>query len=142
MAKIYIVTQGEYSDYHICKVFANKESAIAYCNSMYDKEESEYFWGRYYVEDYEICDSGQHEPPARIGVDAKFMDSELVSFYTGMMFGHRIKFDRRKSSRVITAYGDIDIRNGESMEEFEKRAKKIVVDKFYQYKARLRDQGK
>ena len=32
--KIYVVTSGFYSDYHIAKVFTDKKAAEAYCNTM------------------------------------------------------------------------------------------------------------
>lgn len=44
MEKVYIVTSGEYSDYHICKVFSTKEKADEYVDargSEYSIEEWE-----------------------------------------------------------------------------------------------------
>ena len=40
--KVYVVTQGCYSDFHICKIFATEEQAKTYC------EESNFFDGYSY----------------------------------------------------------------------------------------------
>lgn len=37
--KVYIVTQGCYSDYHICAVFLTKHEAEIYCAAQHDAED-------------------------------------------------------------------------------------------------------
>ena len=32
--KVYVVTDGEYSDYHICRIFSNKDAAEQYCERL------------------------------------------------------------------------------------------------------------
>ena len=80
---LYIITKGEYSDYHICAVFKDKDKATAFCNchagctlethrlkdncvytpfdaveiciSLYkDKEKIDFRFGRYAKEDAEV----------------------------------------------------------------------------------------
>lgn len=36
--KVYIVTEGSYSDYHICAVFLSEEEAKIYCAAMHDAD--------------------------------------------------------------------------------------------------------
>lgn len=70
--KIYIVTAGSYSDYHIEKVFTDKEKAENYrkwCYDANDLEEYEteddfQFKGFYQVMvEYKINDNGRNDPP-------------------------------------------------------------------------------
>ena len=35
--KVYVVTQGYYSDYHICGIYATEEQAKAFCKVAIDK---------------------------------------------------------------------------------------------------------
>lgn len=44
--KIYAVTEGEYSDYHICAVFDDKKKAELYCAV---REEKDFLDNKYYV---------------------------------------------------------------------------------------------
>jgi len=39
--KVYIVTQGCYSDYHICAVFLSKYEAEIYCAAQHDADEDD-----------------------------------------------------------------------------------------------------
>lgn len=48
--KVYIITQGEYSDYHIVAVFNIKEDAEKFVNYMSDK----YHGDPYEIEEYDI----------------------------------------------------------------------------------------
>ena len=50
ITKVYIVTAGEYSEYHICAVFATREEAEAYIKA----HEHEYYAGSYTVNEYDI----------------------------------------------------------------------------------------
>lgn len=51
MDKVYIVSQGEYSDYHIVKVFANKEDA----ENFVEVQQGAFGWHAYYdIETWEV----------------------------------------------------------------------------------------
>ena len=53
--KVYIVTQGSYSDYHIVSVFADKEQAYTFCAIHNDKDlEDTNYWGGYEIEEWDI----------------------------------------------------------------------------------------
>ena len=52
--KIYIVTAGEYSDYHICKVFLDKEKADKYV--ALETECDEFLSYNMYVSEWETSD--------------------------------------------------------------------------------------
>lgn len=49
--KVYVVTQGEYSDYSIRAIFDNKEQADLYCESV---EGAEYSWDKPDIEEWEM----------------------------------------------------------------------------------------
>lgn len=58
---VYIVTQGEYSSYHIVAVFRNREAAEAYA----DQYVSKHYWPAE-VETFEVEDwpATKQDPPA------------------------------------------------------------------------------
>jgi hypothetical protein len=49
--KVYVLTQGEYSDYHIIGVYSTKEKAQEVCDAM---QASRTFWDKPQIEDYEL----------------------------------------------------------------------------------------
>ena len=52
--KVYVVTQGEYSDYHIAAVFTNKDDAVHFCAAYNDKEVKEWYDDPLEIEEYEV----------------------------------------------------------------------------------------
>lgn len=64
MNKVYIVTSGEYSDYHICAIFASRDKAEAYIKAKNDAERTEYEhdeWDvsttKYNIEEWDLGDN-------------------------------------------------------------------------------------
>lgn len=59
--KIYVVTNGEYSEYHICAVFTDKKKAELYCSIREEKEFLDNFCymfsDEYMIEEYDTDDS-------------------------------------------------------------------------------------
>jgi len=54
--KVYVVTQGEYSDYHIEKVFADRNKAEEYCE-MFNEAKKDSTWASLMeIEEYETAD--------------------------------------------------------------------------------------
>ena len=58
--KIYVITEGEYSDYHICAVFDDKKKAELYCAVREEKDflnNNCYIFGdEYMIEEYDTDD--------------------------------------------------------------------------------------
>lgn len=58
--KIYVVTEGEYSDYHICAVFDDKKKAELYCAVREEKDfldnKCYVFGDEYMIEEYDTDD--------------------------------------------------------------------------------------
>ena len=52
--KVYIVTAGEYSDYHICKVFLDKEKAEKYV--ALENEMNKYYSDNCYINEWDTAD--------------------------------------------------------------------------------------
>lgn len=71
MEKIYIVTKGEYSDYHICAIFSSKIKAEKYCQAI-TKEGS---WSTPQIEDYDLDEydlkEGEHSWFVRMKKDGE-----------------------------------------------------------------------
>lgn len=49
--KVYVLTQGEYSDYHIVGIYSTKEKAQELCDAM---RNSGTYWDEPHIEDYEL----------------------------------------------------------------------------------------
>ena len=64
MAKVYVITQGNYSDYHICHITTSKKKAQAFVTFENGKE-SELYGCDYKIETYELddfeIDNGKYE---------------------------------------------------------------------------------
>lgn len=52
--KVYVVTAGEYSDYHICKIFLDKEKAEKYV--ALENEMNEYLYDNCWVDEWDTSD--------------------------------------------------------------------------------------
>lgn len=132
MKHVYIVTAGEYSDYRIVGVFTNIKKAIAFCNSM-KPDDSDDWYERYYVEKHKLNDTADTKPLNEIGVSCRFEGIKMHNFTIGMIYGHDIKLERDLYMPYIFVRGDIKMIEGESLSDFVKRARKIVIDKFCQW---------
>ena len=53
--KVYMVTSGEYSDYHVCGIFSTLEKAEQYAAAQ-DTGVGENSWDRHYIEAVEVDD--------------------------------------------------------------------------------------
>ena len=54
--KVYIVTNGEYSDYHIDRVFSNRTKAAYYCAVQNARHETHMACDNYRIEEFELSD--------------------------------------------------------------------------------------
>lgn len=141
--KVYVVTQGCYSDYHICEIFATEEAAKAYC------EEANYFEGYTYEDscsyyEYDLLEKiiEKQDKPCSIQcyfIDGKFDEDEFYidgdnsydepefdTYEDEDEFEHSITIERLNFPMVA--------RKDETLEQFKDRAKKVAIDKYYQWK--------
>lgn len=119
--KIYVVTEGEYSDYHICAVFDNKKKAELYCAVREEKDflDNKYyvFGDEYMIEEYDT-DDVNIEGTVYYGVRAVIYDGVEDTFndYTTFRFVSPIldsvtetnrycRCGMRKKACKIYAYG-------------------------------------
>ena len=65
--KVYVVTAGEYSDYHICKIFLDKEKAEKYV--ALENEINEYLCDQCWVDEWDTSD------------DSVDMDAKTATYY-------------------------------------------------------------
>ena len=139
MKKTYIVTAGCYSEYHISKVFDNREAAEEYarqCNfNIHDYWEHDAS-----VEEYEVLsnyDLPKEEP--RILVNLRRLDNGSFEEFIEYMTDSFVKEDEAPDfSDVGIQSMVIQVRSGESVEDFEKRARKVIIDSWYAWKYRER----
>lgn len=132
--KVYIVTQGCYSDYHIVECFASKKAAKEYIESLkkYSDHEDDYF-DEPDMEEWDLLDNNPMSPQSErgimvystIGKDDSISPTELE--YLG-------EKEERTTKYFIRRY--VTFRKGENMDDFLKRAQKILIDEYYNWKVR------
>ena len=141
MDKVYAVTAGCYSDYHICKIFDNKEAAEEYARQCHYSRD---YWDRSAsVEIYDlehICKKPQKEPVFIVDVwlneDGTFDEEVSLSEYNESDAYHKeimqrgYEFDTYKHLQSMP----VQVRPGESLKNFEKRARKIIIDAWHAWK--------
>ena len=134
--KVYVVTHGCYSDYTIDGVFLEKENAISWCNMMRDEaDKDDLFDPRdYNIEEYPISDFEDLPPLKKAGISGTFRDDELVLFGVKHALFRPLKFRKLGKSWPVVFDGDLRLRKGESIGEFEERARKVVIDKYFKWK--------
>lgn len=128
--RVYVVTRGCYSDYTIITVFLDKQKAIAYCNA------NNYGDGldveRYNVEEYTVSD--EEHPLDKVGVWGYFSKGTLKKLAIIPRIFKNLGFGKSALSGAEVYFeGDLTTRKGEGLEAFEKRARKVICDKYYEY---------
>lgn len=140
MKEIYVVTAGEYSDYHIVEVFENIDKAVAYCEAR--KKRSKYYYDEPSIEIYKTYDG-------RI----KTQKNKAVFLYSYIINGSEAycneHFKENYVKLEITTQKDAEKRIRKTAGELKgyiycalpeqniKKARKILSDKFYERKAQL-----
>lgn len=142
--KVYVITQGCYSDYHICAVTLDKDKAER-LQKMYSAKDS-YYSDNTEIEEYDTDDTGN-------AFTEKEKNSEVFSYYhaqiiygmkeheaslhindgmshyfsdKGVTYDEKI-YDRYYYSRRKEIVYEIKIRSDRSIDE----VKKIAQDRFY-----------
>lgn len=137
--KAYIVTQGCYSDYHICSVFLDKESAEKYVKLRSERGGSRY--DELTIEQYDITEYGDIPNHYYIRVMYNPKDDSVK---VGMIEGAtKQRFDGKGDMDIVDVYWDgclsfsiirdymVDINNLDK-----EHILKIARDKYAEYKAK------
>ena len=143
--KVYIVTEGQYSDYHIEKVFLDKNEAYKYMaiEGSYSCQ----------VEEYEITDNviSNTDKSLILGVCARFTNDELNDIHILPKFNYdnlgffdscnnTSKYSKKyKPFEFVKYYKNISLRENETIDDFEERAKKICIDEYFIWKHNIID---
>ena len=124
--KVYIVTSGKYSDYHICQVFSTRLMAQQYIDILGFNNDD-----KMWVEEYEV-NKVSIEPPKSMNVSGYFEEDELV----GVDFddGKEEPWSFAADDDTVDFTGNIAVHPGETAEQFRERAEKVVVDKYFEWK--------
>ena len=130
MNKIYIITSGEYSDYHIVKVFKDKKKAEFYAETQEKLHPYEY----YYVDEREFHD------------DNVTMTEKIVTYYyaaIGLDDGEI--FDEGEEHQVYTEDVIIENFNDSIIASSTKsldHAKKVAIEQYQIHTQQLLEDGK
>ena len=130
--KVFIVTSGEYSDYHIDAVFSNRRDAEIFC-ANHDKG----FYGSPEIEEYEI------------DIDVSQMDADIVYAYvvrdgkiesTDIIRKSKIKKFQENAKYMDNWYKRMENKKGKGICVFltkpnKSKALKIAQDKLAEQKA-------
>ena len=135
--KIYIVTAGEYSDYHIEGVFEDEAMARAFCDQVdlsYSRDGAE-------VEIYDIMENIEPIDNYLVSYTAMFEKNgnELYGLITKVTdYGEEAEPNFSEMNQwYYQVKGRVKIRQGEKPEQIRERIKKIAIDKFYFEKSRM-----
>jgi hypothetical protein len=128
--KVYIVTAGCYSDYHIKRVFSNKEKAELYAKGTSEAD----------IEEYELDDDKEVKLYTLINIDycierapkyqfqfdiCNSLDSEECTYYFNWSGGEGLRLNRIIPKINLTE---------EQKEHYKKKYKKVVYDLMAQIK--------
>ena len=132
--KIYVVTSGCYSDVRIDAMFSTREKAQKYIDAAKFDDWDEING----ITEYDI-DVAPTEPPKSMNVSGYFEEDELdvISFDDGKEepWSFSMEMVDGVAFEVIFT-GSIAVRPGETAEQFHERAEKVVIDKYFEWKAR------
>lgn len=121
MKTIYVLTEGDYSDYHIVGVYSTKELA----------EEAQTLYEHSQIEEYDLDDIPEH-PPGMKAWFVRISDGKLDDIFTQQVS----PFDEKVPREFEYEYHD-----GETAYFVycwavdDKHAEKIALDKYYQHQA-------
>ena len=113
MKKIYVLTEGDYSDYHIVGVYSTSELA----------QEAQTLYPGSLIENHDLDDIPEH-PPGMLAWGVNIEDSNIV--YTYLVDPHECPLERDCLNGVYAV-------NCWAVDE--EHANKIALDKYYQYQA-------
>ena len=124
MNKVYVVTRGEYSDYHICGVFDEKEKASLFINSF---DNDEYMIEEWNLNPYELelkegmcpffvrmAKNGDVLKSCKVTSDYGFDEYELTSFdVRGNIYIRVFAKDEKHAIKICNERRTIAIANNE-----------------------------
>ena len=113
MKKIYVLTEGDYSDYHIVGVYSTSELA----------QEAQTLYPDSGIEEYDLDDIPEH-PPGMLAWGVNIEDSDIV--YTYLSDPQECPSERDCLNGVYAV-------NCWAVDE--EHANKIALDKYYQHQA-------
>ena len=138
--KIYIITRGSYSDYHICGVAVDLKEAERLQNASTDK------WDIARIETYDTEDNGEiegwlkHRYVFKFNVDKRYKNHknayDNVTIYDGECYKDDWLMAKRdeREGRIRTAYGIYHYVCVESNKPFSV-VEKIAYDRYAEWKA-------
>ena len=132
--KIYVVTSGCYSDFRIDAMFSTREKAQKYIDAAKFDDWDDING----ITEWDV-DTEPIEPPKSMNVSGYFEEDELdVISFDGSKeepWSFSMEMVDGVAFNVIFT-GNIAVRQGETAEEFRERAEKVVIDKYFEWKAR------
>ena len=132
--KVYIVTKGCYSDYRIVECFASKKAAKEYIESLraHSDCEDDYF-DEPNIEEWDLLENNPMSPQSERGI---LVYSTIRG--DGSVDATDVEYpEARRRPQTTKGYISrfVKFRKGENMDDFLKRAQKILIDEYYNWKA-------
>jgi hypothetical protein len=117
---VYIVTDGSYSDYHICAVFSNKKDAERYCkltksdeveiwdidNFDLDKHANELYWQIKFADNGDVISANQYSPDLEDDIEDIYIEggySRGTRYYDGLDIRVRLWAKDKESAVKIAS---------------------------------------
>jgi hypothetical protein len=131
---VYVVTAGEYSDYHIAGIFMDKNKAEIFCAIHNDKENS---YEEYIIEEYENDDDMEVDETLKVTYKYEFYANKKGSIN---VYGGSGLHSLKKKNEVIPPhkyFQDYHIIVYLDEPDARDRALKIAQDMWAEYKANV-----
>lgn len=146
MSKVYVITAGVISDYHIQKIFDNKPAAEEYIRQC--ELSDDYFSRSATIEEYDLeskCNPPDKEPIKVVSLflnkDGNFNENISVVDYDPVDEYHKeiwkndlYKFNENGMQVMI-----IKVKLCEKLDAFKERARKAIIDAWYAWQYRKRE---
>lgn len=130
--KVYVVTSGEWSDFHIDAMFSTPELAARYVDACGFDEYNECNG----VEEWTL-DECNYAPPKSMNVTGNFGEDALADcdFDDVGELPWKFTVAHDDEGEYVEFTGNVAVRSGEAASAYRERARKVVIDKYFEWKA-------
>ena len=131
--KVYVVTSGVWSGFHINAMFSTPELASRYVDACSFDEYNECNG----IEEWTL-DECSYAPPESMNIQGNFFDDTLwdCDFDDVDVAQWRFNVVHNDEGDYVDFTGNVKVRPGETAEKYRERAKKVAIDKYFEWKAK------
>ena len=131
--KVYVVTSGEWSDFHIDAMFSTRKKADNYVDFRSFDEYNDCNG----VTEYTL-DECNYAPPKSMNVTGNFGEDALADcdFDDVGELPWKFTVAHDDEGEYVEFTGNVAVRPGEAASAYRERARKVCIDKYFEWKAK------